>query len=176
MSGPLPNPQRSRRNAPTIPTTDLPAGGRRGGIPKPPEWVELGAAGAAWWKWAWRTPQSAAWSSGDRPVVARRALLEDFLAAREVGEGLRLDELLEVEPCQAVDAVKAAIDKLVGLAGGALQIMRECRELDDRLGLTPKALAALRWRIVADEPADERPAPAQPQGSPADRRQRLKVV
>jgi hypothetical protein len=28
---------------------------------------------------------------------------------------------------------------------------REMRELDDRLGLTPKGMAALRWRIV--EPA-----------------------
>ena len=27
------------------------------------------------------------------------------------------------------------------------------RELDDRLGLTPKGMAALRWNIVPDSPA-----------------------
>jgi hypothetical protein len=33
---------------------------------------------------------------------------------------------------------------------------REIREMDDRLGLTPKAMAALRWKIV--EEAVDRPA------------------
>src|SRR5689334_13677132 len=79
MPGPLPNPERRRRNAPTIPTTKLPAGGRPGRAPKPPGWLELDRAGKAWWAWAWKTPQAAAWSVGDEPMVARRAALEDEL-------------------------------------------------------------------------------------------------
>jgi len=30
-------------------------------------------------------------------------------------------------------------------------VIREMREMDDRLGLTPKGLAALRWKIVPDD-------------------------
>jgi hypothetical protein len=30
------------------------------------------------------------------------------------------------------------------------------RQLEDRLGLNPKAMMQLRWRIVADEVADRR--------------------
>lgn len=110
--GPLPNPERRRVNAPTIPTTDLPAGGFDGPVPSCP--YRLGDRGRAWWKWAWRTPQAAAWGSSMAYVVARRAVLEDSLK----------DEF-------------------------AVATLREMRELDDRLGLTPKSMAQLRWKIVA---------------------------
>ena len=175
MPGPLPNQQRRRRNAPAIPTTDLPAGGRKGAIPKPPEWVDLGKAGMAWWKWAWRTPQSAAWSTGDRPLVARRALLEDYLAARSLGDSLQLEDFLDLDSSyEALEVVKFTIDKLVQLAGGGLGIMRECREIEDRLGLTPKALAALRWKIVDADPRQD--DHAQLPVAAGDRRHRLKIV
>src|SRR4051812_39596724 len=74
MPGPLPSPTRRRRNAPTIPTTELPASGRAGRIPKPPSWAHLGTAGQAWWKWAWRTPQSAGWglATGHEVMISRR--------------------------------------------------------------------------------------------------------
>lgn len=117
MPGPLPVPGAARRNAPTIPTTALPASGRKGPAPDLPGDVKLGSAGAAWWEWAWHTPQAAAWDAGSLYVVARRARLQDLLESD--GE---------------VNAAMA----------------REIRELDDRLGLTPKALAALRWKIVDD--------------------------
>lgn len=123
--GPLPDPNRRRTNAPTIPTTNLPASGRKGRLPKSP--LELGDAGAAWWRWAWRLPQACGWSVGDLYAIARRAHLEDVLA--------------EAEP------------------GARLGTAREMRELDDRFGLTPKGMAALRWKIVADsEPAAVAPA------------------
>ena len=114
--GPLPKPdgERQRTNAPTIPTTNLPAGGFKGPIPDCP--VPLGTAGERWWSWAWRTPQAAAWSPGDLYVIGRRALIEDEFAA---GGDLR------------------------GLSQAAAQ-------LEDRLGLSPKAMAQMRWRIVEE--------------------------
>lgn len=119
MPGPLPTGDAVRRNAPTIPTTNLPAAGRPGPVPDPPVSYELGAVASDWWGWAWRTPQACAWDDGALFMVARRAKLEGDLHAMEPGEGLA--------------------------------VMREMRELDDRLGLTPKGMAALRWKIVADD-------------------------
>lgn len=150
--GPLPDPNRRRRNAPTIPTTELPASGRRGRIPTPP--VELGEAGRAWWRWAWRLPQACGWSTGDLVMIARRATLEDDLAALATVDGL---DFLDVLGAKASE-VRETIRHLASLAAGKLAVCREARELDDRLGLTPKGLAALRWRIVDDTPAE----PAEP--------------
>jgi len=124
MGGPLPNPNRRRRNAPTIPTTSLPAAGRKGAPPKPPRSIALGDAATAWWRWAWHTPQAAAWSKGDLYVTARRAQLEDAMA--------------ESAPAS---------------------ILREARELDDRLGLSPKGMAALRWVIIDAEAAEAEAPP-----------------
>lgn len=169
MPGPLPEPNRRRRNAPTIPTTKLPAAGRAGRVPSAPSWCELAKAGKAWWAWAWKTPQAAAWSVGDEPMIARRAALEDDLAALAAVESLDLADVLEQDDARRLRDV---ITRLAALATGRLQIMREMRELDDRLGLTPKGLAALRWTIVAPE----RPADTKAPSSVArldDRRTRL---
>jgi hypothetical protein len=150
MPGPLPNPERRRRNAPTIPTTSLPARGRQDPPPASP--LELELAGARWWAWAWSTPQAAAWSTGDLYLIARRASLEDDLEALGRVESIDLVDLIEAEI--AAD-FRRVISHLAGLAGGRLAIFREAREIDDRLGLTPKGLAALRWSIVDDEAPGE---------------------
>lgn len=150
MPGPLPNPTRRRRNAPTIPTTNLPACGRQGMAPKSP--VVLGKHGRAWWKWAWSTPQAAAWSVGDLYAIGRRAALEDDLAAIEVVESLDLVSLVGEDSCEVAQTVEDVLRKLKALVGGKLAICKEARELDDRFGLTPKALAALRWTIVPEVP------------------------
>lgn len=130
MAGPLPSPTRRRRNPPTIPTTVLPAGGRQGPIPRPPSFVQLGKVGRAWWRWAWQTPQAAAWPDGSEVTVARRAQLEEQYAE-----------------------------------SGDVKLLPEMRQLDDRLGLSPKAMAQLRWKI-ADVPGEgER---SEPEGSGGD--------
>ena len=152
MPGPLPDPNRKRTNAPTIPTTDLPVSGRKGPAPKVPRWCLLGKAGSAWWRWAWSTPQAAAWDAGAVPAVARRASLEDDLAAVADVQSLDLLEVLEAEH---LAEVRKIVTRLAGLVSGRLQVLREMRELDDRLGLTPKALAALRYRIVPDRVDDD---------------------
>lgn len=139
MPGPLPDPNAIRRNAPTIPTTELPASGRPGPAPDVPGWISLGDAGSAWWEWAWRTPQACGWSTGNVVSVAHRAALEDALVASD--------------PKSRVG------------------VLREMRDMDDRLGLTPKGMAALRWKVVDDSPAEVKPSAGVP--SLADRRARL---
>lgn len=157
MAGPLPDPNRRRRNAPTISTTQLPAAGRPGPPPRVPAPARLDKAGKAWWRWAWSTPQAAAWDPGSIQVVARRASLEDDIAALAEVQGLDFLDVLETEDRSRATAV---IRRLAALATGRIAIAKEMRELDRTLGLTPKAMAELRWVIATDEVAEARQARA----------------
>lgn len=152
MRGPLPDSNARRRNKPTIPTTKLPASGV-GLVPVPPSWVELGESGSAWWEWAWTQPQSAGWGvgAGMESLVARRAGLEDDLSALRSVDGL---DLWDLGVSDSVTEFKAVVRRVAALATGKLQIVKEMRELEDRLGLSPKGLAALRWSIVEDDAGD----------------------
>lgn len=169
MPGPLPSPDRRRRNAPTIPTTNLPAAGRSGPPPKVPAWVDLGRVGKAWWRWAWSTPHAAAWSDGDLALVARRAELEDDAALTARVDSL---DVLDIHGAD-VDEVRRLIRSLAGQVSGKMALFREMREIDDRLGLSPKGMAALRWKIVADEASVVAPEAASGVSSLDDRRRRL---
>lgn len=149
MPGPLPNPGARRRNAPTIPTTKLPVGGRKGRPPKVPDSYQLGKAGRDWWKWAWGTPQAAAWDAGALYGLARRAQIEDDLATLELFDEFELAELLGME--EETDALKRlaeVIGRLKRLATGSVSLMKEARELDTQYGLNPKGLLANRWTII----------------------------
>jgi hypothetical protein len=119
MPGMISDPNSRKTQSGTVPTTDLPADGYTGPIPDLPGWVELDEAGFEFWEWAWRTPQAAAWDSGTVPTVARRAALESAF--------YRLSQ-------KAPDKVAALTAKMT--------------ELDNKLGLSPYALAALHWRII----------------------------
>lgn len=167
--GPLPNAQKRRQNPPTIATTALPASGRKGRPPNPPAGYDLREAGRNWWKWAWGTPQATAWDPGARYAVARRAQLEDDLAALDTFDPHSLDWFFssldlgdERSKRDAMRDLGEILGRLKALAGGRLAVVKEMRELEMHLGLGPKALAALRWAIVDDEP-EEKPAP-----TPAD--------
>lgn len=153
--GPLPTGVAARRNKPTIPTTVLPASGRKPPVPKPPLEYQFGSHAKDWWAWAWRTPQAAAWDDGSLFMVARRAQLEDDLHLLEHVE-LDLGELIGQDPDEVILFLAFMVRQLKALAGGKLGVAREMRELDDRLGLTPKGLAQLRWKIVADEDLEEK--------------------
>lgn len=159
--GPLPKANTRRRNAPTIESTALPATGRKGRPPKCP--YTLAKAGKAWWKWAWGLPQAAKWDDGALYFLARRAQLEDELAILEsFGEGAsELYDLLAGADDEAIKRVEFALRTLKRHATGSITLMREMRELDNRLGLNPKALAELRWEIGAEVDA------AAPQSRPA---------
>lgn len=148
MSGPLPDPNRQRRNKPTIPTTSLPPRGRSGRPPKCP--MDLGKAGAAWWKWAWSTPQAAGWSSGDVYFAAHRAALEDDLTTLET-EDFDVSELLAVADSEVARRLGELFRRMKSLAAGKVQLTKAMTDMDDRLGLTPKGMAALRWKIADEE-------------------------
>lgn len=155
MPGPLPNPNARRRNAPTIPTTRLPAAGRQAPAPACP--YELGRQGAIFWDWAWRLPQAAAWDDGAAYVVARRAQLEDDTAALHFSDYPDLDDLLDGADRDAIKRVEQALATLKRCASGKITLEREMRELDNKLGLSPEAMAKLRWTIVDDEVPVETP-------------------
>lgn len=150
--GPLPSPDAERRNAPTIKAHALPAEGRQGPPPDVPAWYDLGAAGRAWWVWAWATPQAAAWPTGTEDWVARRAALQDDLAYVEQVDNLDVADMVGMDPTSATELVQAVMRRLAALASGRLAIMKEMRELDNRLGLNAKAMLELRWSV---SPADE---------------------
>lgn len=178
MTGPLPDGNARRRNAPTIPTTQLPAEGSGRKAPRLPRHVELGPAGTTWWRWAWKLPQAAAWDDGALYHVIRRAQLEDMMAALEVAPEVSsnlVDLVGNVDDDYEEHArrLRWLLSGLVRAAGGATTLMREARELDNRLGLNPKALAELRWKIVPTKAAEPDTAPA---GTPAQRREGFRVI
>lgn len=172
MAGPLPDPNARRRNAPTIPTTKLSAAGRTEDAPPIPEWVTLSKSGLAFWRWAWATPQALAWGTavGMESWVARRASLEDDLAALNEVEGLDFGNLADTDNAREFREV---ISRVAALATGRLAILKEMREMDDRLGLTPKGMAALRWQIVAEQASVPTTSTAGNVTSMGDRRRRV---
>ena len=50
--------------------------------------------------------------------------------------------------------------KLKALAGGRVTLLKEMRELDKVLGLTPKAMAELRWSIKEPDEEEGQSKPA----------------
>lgn len=127
-------------------------------MPKIPSWRRLGKSGRAWWNWAWKTPQAAAWPAGSEDFVARRAALEDDVELLDRAPTLDLAELLDMDDGRELQLLEAVIRRLHALAGGRLNVMREMRELDNRLGLNPKAMGELRWIVATDEVAEQRAA------------------
>lgn len=63
-------------------------------------------------------------------------------------EGVDFAEVLGAERSEVLRKLEWCVRRLQSLAGGKLAIAREARELDDRLGLTPKGRLALRMTIV----------------------------
>jgi hypothetical protein len=143
--------------------TQLPADGRKEPVPEAP--YDLGEAGSRWWRWAWALPQAAAWDDGALYGLARRAELEDRLAALEDVGSLdfagEISEILgmsdvdagDVEMFKALRRVESVMRKLKSMSGGAVSVMREMRELDNKFGLNAKAMADLRWSIAAEDEA-----------------------
>jgi hypothetical protein len=69
--------------------------------------------------------------------------MEDDLDALERVDGLKV---LEVLGGGEDDALTRLVKKLAPLATNRISILREARELDRQVGLTPRAMADLRWK------------------------------
>lgn len=142
---------------PVVSAVTLPKAGRKGRPPTCP--YDLASAGEAWWRWAWRTPQASQWDAGSHYLVGRRAQLEDSLAALDQFDPGALETFFEGLNPGEPDALRDAltelgdvIGRLQSLAGGRLAVLREIRELDDRLGLSARAMQALKWTLADDKP------------------------
>lgn len=151
MPGPLPTEGAARRNAPTVPSSSLPVSGREGPAPACP--VELGDAGSTWWTWAWATPQALGWSDGDLYFIGHRAQLEDDLGVLSSEDFGVLDEFLSFPEYDAAALLGSLVNRLKALTTGKTTLLTRINDMDDKLGLTPKGLAQLRWKIVPDEAA-----------------------
>lgn len=147
MPGPPPGVNSRRRNSPTIVGTPLPAEGREGRPPTCP--YKLGPAGKKWWRHAWKLPQATQWGDSFLYAVGRRAQLEDELDAIKFRDELDLTDLLAGADKEAIRRVSWALEQLKRSASGSTTLNKEMDQLDDRLGLNPKAMAALRWTIAA---------------------------
>lgn len=145
MPGPLPKPEeeRRRRNAPTVPTTELPVAGYSGPVPDPVE--ELDELERRYYEWAWTTPAAAAWHVAEAEIVAEWARLKAYATRCLRGEILKTTAQGMQIPAELSSAVYSQI------------VARE-----DRLYLSPMARAKGRAKIV------EPPAPVRDPDAPAD--------
>jgi hypothetical protein len=139
--------QRRRRNVQTpAAVVRLPVEGRKGRAPKFPLQGESEGESVLW-RELWKTPQAVMWERSGPGTV------------RLVARYVRL--LLPVESPEFGGGDEKGYSQA--------QLLGEVRQLEDRLGLSPKAMQALKW--VVDDDADEPVAPSVP-----SRRRDLKIV
>ena len=107
---------------------------------------ELGEAGSAWWAWAWATPQAEKWDAGALYTVARRAALEDMVAALDDVEAFDVESFMADDPVEAVKQLRWLLETLKASASGFVGTSKEMRELEAQLGFGAKSMAALGWK------------------------------
>lgn len=125
-----------------------PAGGVEippGGSDVPDCPYDLGAAGTAWWAWAWASPQAARWDEGALYTVARRAVVEDLAAALDDVEAFDVESFMAEEPVEAVKQLRWLLETLKASATGFVGLSKEMRELEGQLGFGAKSMVALGW-------------------------------
>lgn len=128
----LPKPwaEPSRRRNPT--DRVLPAEGRKGRVPKWPSGHDPNPAEKAMWRRLWALPQAVAWQ--DTPGVSE--VLERYVR------------------------VSCAVSKDLDTDGTAkAALLAQLRGLEADLGLSPVALARLRWTIEETTSSTRPPAP-----------------
>lgn len=106
----------------------LPPSGYHGDIPCWPLGGKLSQQEQITWRELWRTPQAAAWA------------IMGAGTTRVVARYVRM-----LRHAEASD-------------GSLPQYLTAAAQLEDRLGLTPKAMRMLLWEIATDEVADQRAA------------------
>lgn len=123
-SYPKPDDERRNPNPPKFGWRDLPANGREGDPPLLPERPE---GAKEWlpetveaWNQLWTTPQAVAWDQSGRTLHVWAVLHNDM------GQ-FQADR----KPVPA-------------------SLLSELRQIEDRHGLSPKAMLQLRWRVIED--------------------------
>lgn len=141
---PPPKPASQRRRRNAVPGTVFLPAEGRRG--ETPPWpLEMFRDGEfAAWSEMWATPQAVAWERMGRAT------------ARVVARYARLRSRAEYDPEAPV------------------MLLAEVRQLENQLGLTPRAMLSLRWEIVPDELAAAREA-ARPE-APAAPARRIRAV
>ncbi len=131
-----------RRNA-AVGIVRLPANGYEGEIPPWPlrmhQDLDFATREEAVWEQLWRTPQAAAWATlGWTRVVARYCRM--VVAAESAGGHIHCGECDTPSPPVKLDA----------------SLLGQVTAMEDRLGLTPKAMRLMLWVVAHDEVEEAR--------------------
>jgi hypothetical protein len=144
VPGPAPAPEANRRRRNLVPgVRQLPAAGRPAAAPSWPLRATPSDEEVGLWDELWASPQAVAWADMGAGVARVVARYVRWTVAAEVG-------------------IPADV---------ATSALAELRQLEDRLGLTPMALARLHWTIdqpPAADPSDQGGKPAMPQAPAPD--------
>ncbi|AIU31181.1 Hypothetical protein Cul210931_1866 [Corynebacterium ulcerans] len=144
MPGPPPKNDGTRRSKGAIPYI-LAELPSEGRSGRAPAWPLSGRAPRGWAA-LWKLPQAVMWEKMHSELSVARYLM--LRASME-------------DAMAAGEEVKSAV-------------FSEIRQAEDSLGLSPKGMQTLRWRVTADEVEEHQPE--RRVTSPANRRARLRVV
>jgi hypothetical protein len=135
VPGPPPAPEATRRRRNHTPgVRQLPAGGRPGAPPSWPLTARPNDDEVSLWDELWHSPQAVAWQDMGAGLARVVARYVRWTVAAEVG-------------------IPADV---------ATSALAELRQLEDRLGLTPMALARLHWTIEPPNSPQNPQAAAEP--------------
>jgi len=124
-SYPKPDNQKRNRNEPAFGWSDLPAAGREG---EPPSLPPRSEDARDWldvtieaWADLWKSPQATMWDPSGRTLRSWAVCFDDLAQCQK-----------DRKPVPA-------------------SLLNEMRQVEDRHGLSPKAMLQLRWRIVTED-------------------------
>lgn len=153
MPGPAPDPNALRRDRPSDKDgwTSLPSEGRIGPAPVWPlrTWLESTA----------HLLNQDELSSSDKKIpLGRDAIRADEREAEIWAELWTTPQAVVWERKKAVHDVALYTRFMWAAESGDMKAAAEARQWNDRLGLNPKAMLSLRWKIAADDVASKREA------------------
>lgn len=146
----------SINRGPTIPQTSLPDQGYQGEIPDPIR--PLDGYAKVYWDWAWSTPQAAMWDKGTAGAVTTLSEIHRDIEALESMSGIA-SKMSFYDLLECTDPSMGPVAKQLGdLFGGLLKmvtnkkgLVAEARSYESVLGLNPKAMSDMRWKVLKEE-------------------------
>ena len=154
MPGPAPDPNALRRDRPSDKDgwTSLPLEGRNGVAPAWPlrTWVETTA----------HLLNDDDLSAADKKLpMGRDAIRADEREAAIWAELWTIPQAVVWERKKSVHDVALYTRFMFAAESGDMKAAAEARQWNDRLGLNPKAMLSLRWKIATDEVSEKRSKP-----------------